>query len=188
MEKERAHRGARSRVGEPHLQRAFTIQLGGISRISFCCGALPCSRSVTRGSFKHPRGVCDHFGPNFCAEICLTARVTVLSVRLSRRGELSARTEVGSASLCFSGGNKQTRVCAEQLFSARRDGFLLSRHQDVTTSAVQEALKGSKESDFGKARGRCALSKLVCGASQTSYLCNNVTFLNKNKSRNYTHV
>lgn len=35
----RAHRGARSRVGEPHLQRAFTVQQGGgISRISFCCG------------------------------------------------------------------------------------------------------------------------------------------------------
>lgn len=106
----------------------------------------------------------------------------MLSERLSRHGELSARTEVGSASLCFSAGNKQTRVCAEQLFSARCDGFLLSRHQDVATSAAQEVLKGNKESDFGKARGRCALSKLVCSASQTSYLCNNVTFLKNNKS------
>lgn len=107
------------------------------SRIGFfccccCCGALPCSRRVTRGSSKHPRCVCDHLGPKLLRGRSVgLRRVAVLSVRLRVDAE---SCQVSSASLCFSwggGGDKQTRVCAEQLSSAGCDGFLLSRHRDV---------------------------------------------------------
>lgn len=66
-EKGSAPRGAQSSWRATVLARVSDPAGNQANR--FCCGALPCTRSVTRRSPRHRRGVCDHFSENFFAEV-----------------------------------------------------------------------------------------------------------------------